>query len=108
LKILLEAAKAAGLMSSQLPQGSNTLPTGESGYAVCYAARTNSFVIRSDGRIAKCTVAFEDDKNVIGHLLQSGELKIDPERHMPWVRGLISGDDAALQCPAAGFIWASG
>ena len=108
LKILLQAAKSAGLTASQLPQHSNTLLTGESGHAVCYAARTNSFVIRSDGRIAKCTVAFEDDKNVIGHLLPSGELKIDPERHMPWVRGLISGDDAALRCPASGLIWATG
>lgn len=108
LKMLLNAAQAAGLRSSQLLQHSNALPTGESGHVVCYAARTNSFVIRSDGRIAKCTVAFEDDKNVIGHLLPSGELKIDRDRHMPWIRGLISGDDAALQCPAAGLIWGAG
>jgi hypothetical protein len=30
---------------------------------------------------------------------------IDHERHLPWLRGLMSGDPMALACPAMGFLW---
>ena len=33
---------------------------------VCYAAKANSYVIRADGRIGKCTVALRSDNNSIG------------------------------------------
>src|SRR5262249_34444459 len=31
----------------------------------CYAAMANSLVIRADGRIAKCTVALRDQRNIV-------------------------------------------
>jgi uncharacterized protein len=105
LKLLLTAAREAGIPSEQLPQFQERLPRGESGHPVCYASRVNSFVIRSDGRLAKCTVAFEDERNVVGRITPGGDLQIDNERHLPWLRGLISGDIATLQCPAQGLIW---
>lgn len=104
---LLKCARDAGISCGQLPQRLPGLPTGESGHVVCYAARANAFVVRSDGRLSKCTVAFEDDRNVVGHILPNGELRIDHDRHLPWLRGLISGDGDSLRCPAAGIIWAS-
>jgi uncharacterized protein len=105
LQYLLARASEAGLGSSQLPQLGQGPETGESGYAVCYAARANAFVIRSDGAISKCTVAFNDDRNVVGRLTKEGELIIDHELHTPWLRGLVSGDASALTCPAIGHIW---
>jgi uncharacterized protein len=38
------------------------------GFSVCYAAQPNAFVIRSDGRLAKCTVAFGAESNHVGDL----------------------------------------
>ena len=72
---------------------------------VCYAARANAFVIRADGAVSKCTVAFDDDRNVVGRLTKDGELIIGHELHTPWLRGLVSGDAADLACPAKGHIW---
>ncbi|MFB7359544.1 radical SAM protein [Streptomyces gardneri] len=69
---------------------------------VCYAARPNSFVIRSDGRIAKCTVALNDPANSIGHLLPDGTLRIDNEHLMPWVRGWARRDRNSVRCPYVG------
>jgi uncharacterized protein len=102
---LLERAIDAGISAAQLPQYRAALPTGESGHVVCYAARANAFVIRSNGRVSKCTVAFEDERNVVGRINPNGELVIDHDRHLPWLRGLVSGSGDALQCPAVGLIW---
>lgn len=70
--------------------------------APCYAAHANSFVIRADGSVGKCTVALNDDRNRIGQLCSDGRIEIDDDRHAPWLRGLISGDERALTCPLAG------
>jgi uncharacterized protein len=105
LRDLLARVSNAGLGPSQVPQLGQGPATGESGYAVCYAARANAFVIRADGAVSKCTVAFDDDRNVVGRLTKDGELIIDHELHTPWLRGLVSGDASALACPARGHIW---
>lgn len=69
---------------------------------VCYASKPNSFVIRSNGRLAKCTVAFSDPKNDVGHIDQDGLLHIESEKVAYWTRGLLTGDHATLGCPAEG------
>jgi uncharacterized protein len=107
LQNLLARASEAGLDPIQVPQLGDGPATGESGHAVCYAARANAFVIRSDGAISKCTVAFDDDRNVVGRLTKEGDLIIDHELHTPWLRGLVSGDASALTCPALGYIWST-
>jgi len=66
---------------------------------VCYASKLNSFVIRSDGTVGKCTVALYDDRNNIGRLLRDGTVEINPEKAMWWARGLFSGNDDQLACP---------
>lgn len=66
---------------------------------ICYAARANSLVIRSDGRIAKCTVALNDERNVIGSLAADGTVQLDDDRLKPWIRGAFSGDPTELACP---------
>jgi uncharacterized protein len=105
LQELLTRVSEAGLGPNQVPQLKRKPATGELGCDVCYAARANAFVIRADGAVSKCTVAFDDDRNVVGRLTKDGELIIDHELHMPWLRGLVSGDASALACPARGHIW---
>ncbi len=102
---LLDRVSQAGLGPSQVPQLKEGPETGESGCYVCYAARANAFVIRADGAVSKCTVAFDDDRNVVGRLTKDGQIIIDHELHTPWLRGLVSGDASALACPARGHIW---
>jgi uncharacterized protein len=105
IEALVETALAAGCAPEQIVQYQRNAAIGESGHAVCYAARANAFVIRSDGRVAKCTVAFEDDRNTIGRLEENGDLVVDHDRHLPWLRGLLSGEPVALSCPARGYLW---
>ena len=70
---------------------------------VCHAAAANSFVIRSTGDIAKCTMALRHPNNKIGKLHSDGKATIDNELFQGWIRGLISGDSEELSCPMKGF-----
>src|SRR5262249_1496447 len=66
---------------------------------VCYASKANSLVIRSNGDIAKCTVALNDPRNTIGRLNEDGTLTINRDALVPWLRGLESLDAQVLACP---------
>jgi uncharacterized protein len=70
--------------------------------SICYAARANSFVIRANGNLNKCTVALEESRNVVGRIQADGRLSIDKAVMIPWMRGLRSGDRQELQCPMRG------
>lgn len=70
---------------------------------VCYAAKANSFVIRSDGRIGKCTVALYDDRNTVGRIASDGSVDIDTGRLAPWLQGIKTLDPAYLACPYSNF-----
>ncbi len=66
---------------------------------VCYAAKANSLLIRANGRIGKCTVAFSDERNDIGQVNTDGTISIDNEKLQPWIRGLGTLDLNSLACP---------
>lgn len=66
---------------------------------VCYASSMNSFVVRSDGRLGKCTVSLYDDRNTIGRLNEDGTVEIDKDKALWWSRGLFSGERDQLACP---------
>jgi uncharacterized protein len=66
---------------------------------VCYASRSNSLVIRSNGDIAKCTVALYDERNKVGTLNPDGTIQLFPGRLAPWLRGLETLEQATLSCP---------
>ncbi|ABD88783.1 radical SAM protein [Rhodopseudomonas palustris] len=68
---------------------------------VCYAAKANSYVIRSDGRVGKCTVALKSDSNCIGRINPDGSLAIDAAKLGPWLSGWTTQHPGALSCPAA-------
>lgn len=66
----------------------------------CYACRPNAWVIRSDGRLARCTVALESGRNTVGQLTPQGALEIDHDKLRPWFKGLSDLDEAVIGCPA--------
>jgi uncharacterized protein len=68
---------------------------------VCYASRLNSFLIRADGRIGKCTVALKDDDNIVGILKNDGAMTLDRKKLMSWAGGLFTYDKKQLGCPLA-------
>ena len=74
----------------------------EPGHSICYAARANSFVVRANGRLNKCTIALEDPSNQVGMLREDGTVDLKPAPMTLWMRGLKSGDAAELKCPMRG------
>jgi uncharacterized protein len=70
---------------------------------VCYAANGSSFVVRSDGRINKCTVALDEECNQVGRLAEDGTLNLDVGRMCGWIRGAVDADAKALLCPLKGW-----
>ncbi len=71
----------------------------DQGVSVCYAAMTNAYAIRSDGRLAKCTVALQDDRNTVGQIDTEGNLQVEVEKLAPWVESLWQGDVVGMGCP---------
>jgi len=69
---------------------------------VCYAAKPNAWVIRSNGRLAKCTVGFQDERNDVGRLLEDGSLELKKDNLDIWMRGWTNGDKMSLHCPFEG------
>ena len=69
---------------------------------VCYASTGNSFIVRADGRLSKCTVALSHRANDVGRIHADGTLEIDSPRMARWMRGLWSGRKQVLLCPMIG------
>ncbi|HTK69362.1 MAG TPA: radical SAM protein [Candidatus Eisenbacteria bacterium] len=74
----------------------------EPGHSICYAARANSFVVRANGRLNKCTIALEEPSNQVGLLREDGTVDLKAAPMVLWMRGLKSGDAAELKCPMRG------
>jgi uncharacterized protein len=65
---------------------------------ICYAAKPNSFVIRQDGSIGKCTVALYNDINVVGQINPDGSIRLN-HKLSNWVDGILDDDIQFLNCP---------
>lgn len=84
----------------QLLQGFRpTDPNEEGAGYVCYATMPNSFAIRSDGGLAKCTVALNSAKNQLGQLTKEGHFSFDEGKIVPWIRALQTLDKQIVACP---------
>lgn len=66
---------------------------------VCYAAKGNSLLIRSTGRLAKCTVALTDDFNDIGSIKENGDICIDQSKFRRWITPVVEGRWEVTGCP---------
>ena len=80
--------------ASETNAGPSLIPT-----EVCYAAKPNAFLVRADGRIAKCTVALDNKLNSIGSINSDGTLSLDQLGAQRWLKGWENLDEAVLGCP---------
>jgi len=71
--------------------------------SVCYAARANSYLVRANGRLNKCTVSLEHPNNQVGHLREDGTVEVDAQKLFQWMRGVWTADPEALKCPMKGY-----
>ncbi len=69
----------------------------------CYASALGSFVVRSSGELAKCTVALGSPHNRVGTLKPDGTVEVEPAKMAGWLRGALTGDREILECPLHGF-----
>jgi len=65
---------------------------------ICYASQPNSLMIRANGKLGKCTVALNNDKNDIGFINELGELHVN-ENLKYWMKGIETLDLQTLACP---------
>ena len=96
--IIIEKAANAGESAGSQRASEQT----EGAPYICYAAKPNSLLIRSNGRIGKCTVAFDDDRNDLGYLDDNGKIVINQEKLAPWFRGIEILDTHMTGCPIHG------
>lgn len=54
--------------------------------STCYAGKESSVVVGSDGRLYKCTVAFEDERNHVGWLRPDGSLDVEQHKWDMWTK----------------------
>lgn len=80
-----------------LPRSNGHTDSGQ--VRACYAALPNSFVIRADGTLAKCTVAFNDPRNVVGRINEDGTLSMENQAMQGFMRGFNSMKESDLLCP---------
>jgi uncharacterized protein len=69
----------------------------------CYASALGSYVVRSTGELAKCTLALNHPNNRVGWLQPDGSVALESPKMMGWIRGAINGDREARQCPKRGW-----
>ncbi len=67
------------------------------GSSSCYAAKPNNFVISPDWTVKKCTVALDKEINLVGNLLNSGEL-IFNQNFQKWVEPKLFQKQECLSC----------
>lgn len=68
--------------------------------SICYAASPRHLVIGSDGTIYKCTVAFNDPRNHVGHIDSEGNLNLNEDLIHLWTR---SGEETDAECRDCSF-----
>lgn len=68
------------------------------GGMVCYAARPNSFVVRSDGRLNKCTVALNSEYNQVGKFGPNGRADLDLHLMAKWTSSGLEADPTCAKC----------
>jgi len=86
-------------MKDDIPLPGHESTASDTAPKICYACKPNSFHIRADGSVGKCTVAVDKDYNHIGHLDDFGKIKIDPKKMSLWTNGMLSLDWQEMECP---------
>jgi uncharacterized protein len=69
---------------------------------ICYAAKPNSLLVRANGDLGKCTVAFDNPANAIGKFNKDGTVDVNNDVLRHWMHGFQTADPDILTCPATG------
>ena len=70
---------------------------------ICYAAKPNSLLIRANGKIGKCTVALDDERNDLGYLSEDGKVIINQTKLKGFTRGFSTLSLSEMACPMESF-----
>lgn len=92
IKVVVEKALGRDMLAEFAGQLSST------GSYACYAGRPNHYIIGSDGKAYKCTVAFDLPLNNIGAINSEGELNVDAERELAWTGANSLNDPQCQKC----------
>jgi uncharacterized protein len=69
------------------------------GAQVCYAARPYNFIVGASGKLMKCTIDLDKhDRNVVGRLLESGEMQLDHDKLALWTEPAFEHDSKCQKC----------
>lgn len=69
------------------------------GAQVCYAARPYNFIIGASGKVMKCTIDLDkEDRNVVGHLGEDGEVELDQDKMALWTEPAFEKDTKCQKC----------
>lgn len=69
------------------------------GSEVCYAARPYNFIVGASGKLMKCTVDLDNqDRNIVGHLTDEGELVLDQDKFALWTEPAFEQDKKCQKC----------
>lgn len=60
-------------------------------HSLCYASKANSYVIRANGKIQKCTVSLQSEINNIGQIDRDGNLNLDIGKNKKWILAYNKG-----------------
>lgn len=64
----------------------------------CYAGKPNHYIVGSDGRLYRCSVAFDLPENQLGWIRQDGTFDIDEEKDKLWTTASSLNDPQCSQC----------
>lgn len=98
-----DCEEAVRMLSDCAKQSGVSYMTTDEVAPICYAARGNSYIVRSDGRLSKCTLALGSESNFVGRILENGQLELEAPKLRMWMRGLQSGKMSELECPMHGY-----
>ncbi len=69
------------------------------GSQACYAARPYNFIVGATGKLMKCTVELDmNDRNVVGHLTENGDLVLDQDKLALWTEPAFENDSKCHKC----------
>jgi uncharacterized protein len=72
--------------------------TSELGSLACYAGKPNNYIIGANGKIYKCSVAFDLDENNIGNIMSDGQLLVDSKKEELWISENSLTDKQCNKC----------
>lgn len=106
LDLILRPADVIAELTAQLEADgwftSRTPAATKPKFDPCYAAKPSAFVVRANGTLAKCTVAFSDPRNAVGVLNPDGSMELNRELMKVFMRGFADLNEKALHCPMNG------